>query len=81
MIDFNCPHCGLSIHVKDSAVGKAGKCKKCGKTITVPTAAVAQADVDEDLLEAIHEPQQSGRNRPSGEGGGLGDYAGIGFGT
>ena len=22
-----------------------------------------------------------GRNRPSGEGGGLGDYAGIGFGT
>src|SRR5258708_5837263 len=42
MIEFNCPHCGLGIHAKDSAAGKKGNCKKCGKAIKVPEAPAVQ---------------------------------------
>jgi hypothetical protein len=36
MIDFKCPICGNDIHVDDSAAGRSGDCKKCGRRIEVP---------------------------------------------
>ena len=36
MIEFSCPHCGRKMKVADDAGGRNGKCKSCGKTVTVP---------------------------------------------
>jgi hypothetical protein len=36
MIEFACEHCGRSMKVNDAAAGKRGKCKDCGKVVTIP---------------------------------------------
>jgi ribosomal protein S27E len=36
MIELACPHCGRNMRVGDDAAGRNGKCKSCGKTVTVP---------------------------------------------
>ena len=36
MIEFACPFCARNMRVSDAAAGRSGKCKSCGKTITVP---------------------------------------------
>ena len=35
-IEFECPHCGNAMRVKDEAAGKRGQCKNCGETVRVP---------------------------------------------
>lgn len=53
MIDFKCPHCSNRLRVKDSAGGKTGKCKQCGKSITIPdTADEPQQDEEDEVEEA-----------------------------
>ena len=37
MIQFDCPHCGQALKVKDDAAGRRGKCKFCTESINVPT--------------------------------------------
>ena len=39
-IQFTCPHCGTSTNVGDQYAGRSGPCAHCGKTITIPSAAV-----------------------------------------
>jgi len=36
MIELNCPHCGHQLRIDDKYAGQNGKCKACGKGITVP---------------------------------------------
>jgi ribosomal protein S27E len=38
MINFSCPGCGDQFEIDDSAAGKSGTCKKCGRSIVVPGA-------------------------------------------
>lgn len=38
MINFDCPHCGKAIKVKDEAAGMKGKCLGCGEVIDIPKA-------------------------------------------
>jgi len=43
MIEFECLNCGRPMKVTDEAAGRKGKCKVCGKTITVPSPVVLAA--------------------------------------
>lgn len=36
MIAYTCPHCGKQLEIPEQYAGKQGKCKGCGKLITVP---------------------------------------------
>ena len=55
MIDFECPHCGNRIYVKDSAAGMKGKCKNCGNAIKVPDATPLQTDQPDDFYQLMEE--------------------------
>lgn len=65
MIDFKCPHCRNHLRVKDSAAGMKGKCKVCGKSITVPVEpqveewddSVSQEDVEEAIEDFLPPPK------------------------
>lgn len=43
MIEFACIHCGHKMRVNDQSAGKNGKCKSCGKVVTVPQAILIEA--------------------------------------
>jgi hypothetical protein len=46
MIQFDCPSCGKQISAPDEAVGKTGKCPKCGQRSQVPRPqSVSQAEI------------------------------------
>lgn len=47
VIDFICPSCGLTLHVKVELAGKTGKCPGCGQWMIVPEPA-AIVDPGED---------------------------------
>ncbi len=36
MIEFTCPHCGKTLHVKPEAAGQKGKCPGCEQIVHVP---------------------------------------------
>jgi hypothetical protein len=40
MIPFTCPHCGKFMEVADQYAGQTGPCASCGKTVTIPGAAI-----------------------------------------
>jgi hypothetical protein len=35
-LSFTCPHCGLVSEIEVAHFGKAGPCRGCGKSVTVP---------------------------------------------
>ena len=43
MIHFECPACGASFDVDDRMAGRAGRCKRCGRKMTIPSRAGASA--------------------------------------
>lgn len=45
-IPIHCQDCGASYHVNNSKAGKRLKCKKCGKVIAVPAAAIGTPPQD-----------------------------------
>jgi len=47
-ISFSCPSCGKAFAVSAAMAGRAGKCKGCGRPITVPAATSAQGEQEHD---------------------------------
>jgi len=43
MIDFECPHCGVLLHIADHYAGQEGACKSCGQRIRAPAATYREA--------------------------------------
>ncbi len=58
MIKYKCPHCGSVLSIPEKFAGQTGRCKRCGKTITVPAArdAVHLNDLKVDVDEALPAP-------------------------
>jgi len=56
-VRISCEHCQAALNAPDSAVGKAVKCPKCGRSFSVPTIAVLE-EADESLIR-----RSSGGNR------------------
>ncbi|MGO9922091.1 MAG: hypothetical protein ACLQIB_46265 [Isosphaeraceae bacterium] len=53
MIEFACPHCGRQMRANDESAGKNGKCKSCGKTVTVPQADPTEAPTVPTIDETV----------------------------
>jgi len=51
VIQFDCPHCGETLKLKDNVAGKRGKCKFCSELITVPQPSVDKSPVAEVVPE------------------------------
>jgi len=59
MIDFKCPHCSNRLRVNDSAGGKTGKCKQCGKSITIPETADEPVEPQQDEEDEVEEAEEA----------------------
>lgn len=57
-IDFECPHCGHSMHAHASAAGKSGQCKSCMGTVTVPQPTKLTKPKQPELIVRSHDQPQ-----------------------
>lgn len=55
MIEFDCPHCGTSLRVPNSAAGRTGKCRVCGKPISVPVSNVELDPIEDEWPDLTDE--------------------------
>ena len=60
MIDFECPHCGMMLHVVDHYAGQEGACKNCGQRIRAPAAPRSQAPTSQSPFVPPMPPPLSG---------------------
>jgi hypothetical protein len=63
MIEVTCVGCGLTVKCPDEYAGKKARCKKCGASILVPSAAPAASDA-EWAKDFIAEPSSAPPAQP-----------------
>lgn len=75
-IEFPCPYCSVTIRVPENAGGRAGRCPKCTRRLTVPKATAKPATAMVDLapqvdFSALAQPQIVVSDDPGGSPAGI----------
>jgi hypothetical protein len=63
MITFHCPHCGVRVKVHDEFASRQGRCLRCRKHVTVPSALDAAQLVPLSAAKALMAPSTSGPSK------------------